>query len=91
MALGAQAAFADQVTNTIDATPDTDFEIKDVVAGGSTSIGFQILEAQTSGGVTDPATDRQGCNAAGSAAVIVNFSVPSGLQPPHRRPSLTAE
>ena len=88
MALGAQAAFADQVTNTIDATPDTDFEIRNVVAGGSTSIGFQILEAQTSGGVTDPATDRQGCNAAGSAAVIVNFSVPSGMTAP-TSPSFT--
>ena len=44
MALGGQAAFADQVTNTIDTTPDPALEVRNVVAGGSASVGFQILE-----------------------------------------------
>ena len=33
MALGGQAAFADQVTNDVDSTPDTAFEVRNVVAG----------------------------------------------------------
>ncbi|GAA2159980.1 hypothetical protein GCM10009826_26470 [Humibacillus xanthopallidus] len=78
LALGSHAAFADQVTNTIDSTPDTALEIRNVVAGTSSSVGFQILEGQT-GGVTDPTGDRQGCNAAGNAPVTVNLSVPSGV------------
>ncbi len=82
MALGGQAAFADQVTNDIDSTPDTALEVRNVVAGGSTSVGFQILEAQSGragGVVTDPADDHHGCNAGDGAPVTVDLAVPSGV------------
>jgi hypothetical protein len=78
----AAPALADQVTNTIDATPDSNLEVVTIAPGGSTSVGFQILAAQSGGPggvVTDPTGDVAGCNATTGSPATVTFSVPSGV------------
>ncbi len=66
------AVFADTITNTIDATPDSAAELVTINAGGSASVSYSMLVTNGT-----PSGDTNGCNGTGSAPAIVTLSVPA--------------
>ncbi len=68
------AAFADQITNTIDSSVDPALETVTITAGGSTTVSFYIIPSNTV-----PAGDASGCNATGANPAKVTLSVPTGV------------
>jgi hypothetical protein len=67
------AAFADYVVNNIDTTLDDAEESVTIASGGSTAVGFYVMQANDF-----PAGDANGCNAAPDP-VTITLNVPDGV------------